>query len=497
MIKFVWSYFKSYKKSLAIVACCSILTALVNLMEPYLTAKFIDEILLSRDSKTFYSFILLLTTVIVTAIASNWLATVVSSKMRVEINNRVIEDVMEHVHRLRGEFFFKIDMIYLSKRLDQDANDLIYFAVSSIVDTCINFALLCMAFCLLWSLGIKWSVLFLIIAAIHGLVYGGLKKILFKRSTIMREAESQYFTALSDIFLYIRSIKLHSLYGEYLDRFRAAFAKVFEAVISQVKIQFWFTTSSLNANAIFKVLIFLLGGLDVLSNRLSIGNFVAINGYYMFAMQGVAYFMSVGQNYQNALAAYTRIIEIKNIPVEKNGNEILDGICSIEVAAVDYGFGAQMILKGFDQKFERGKIYCVVGKNGAGKSTLLNLICGMLRPMSGVIRYNGLPIDEIDMIDARRRLIAFVEQKDFLKNDQLSGGERRRVSIDRALEEAPNMLIMDEPDNNLDASGIEELIGKILDGRSARITIIISHDERIIAIADEIINLNSKGGFVS
>ena len=497
MIKFLLNCFKNYKASFAVVALCSVLTAVVNLMEPYLTAKFIDEILINRDAAIFYNFILLLTILNVAAIAANRLSTIVSSKMRVRINNQVLEEVMKHVCRLRGESLFGIDMIYLSKRLDQDAGDLIYFAITAVVDTCINFALLCMAFGLLWSIDIKWSGLFLIIAALHTLAYRGLRKVLFNRSTVMRESESNYFTALSDTLLYIYSIKLHSLFDEYLGKFRAEFEKVFEAITRQVKIQFWFTTSSLNANAIFKVLIFLIGGLDVLDERLTIGNFVALNGYYLFAMQGVAYFMNVGQGYQNALAAYTRITEIKNIPAEVNGSEVLKEIRSIEVAAVNYNFGSQTILKGFNQKFERGKIYCIVGKNGSGKSTLLNLICGMLRPMSGAIRYNGLPIDEIDMIDARRRLIAVVEQKDFLKNDQLSGGERRRVSIDKALSKVPDVLIMDEPDNNLDAVGIDELIGKIVDGRSERLTIIISHDERIITLADEIINLNSEGGFVS
>ena len=57
VIKFLWKHFKNYKASLAIVALCSILTAAVNLSEPYLTAKFIDEILIGRDAATFYAFI--------------------------------------------------------------------------------------------------------------------------------------------------------------------------------------------------------------------------------------------------------------------------------------------------------------------------------------------------------------------------------------------------------------------------------------------------------
>ena len=492
MIKFLWQHFKKYKASLTVVALCSVLTAAVNLSEPFLTAKFIDEILIGQDATTFYVFIAALAAISVTAIAANWLSTILSSKMRVQINNRVVEDVLRHVCKVRGDFIFKTDMVYLSKRLDQDAIDLVYFAIGSMVDICINFALLCMAFGLMCSLGVKWGVLFVIIAAAHGGVYRALERILFERSTDVRETESRYFTCLSDILLYVYSIKLHGLCGEWFEKFRAAFEKSFVAVMRQVKIIFWFSTSSLNANAVFKVLIFLLGGLDVLDGTLTVGNFVALNGYYLLAMQGVAYFMSVGQNYQNALAAYARIMEIKNLPTEKNGTKILERIRSIELRNVNFSFEEQKILTNFNKRFERGKIYCIIGKNGAGKSTLMNLICGMIRPSGGEIFFDGVALAEVDMIHARKNLIAVVEQKDFIKNDKLSGGERRRESINIALKKFADVLIMDEPDNNLDTNAIETLTQKIFDGKENRITLIISHDKRLIDIADEITNLNAE-----
>ena len=176
------------------------------------------------------------------------------------------------------------------------------------------------------------------------------------------------------------------------------------------------------------------------------------------------------------------------MPVETNGTKVLAGVAAIELRGVDFNFGEQNILKGFSRRFERGKIYCVVGKNGAGKSTLMNLICGMIRPSDGEIFFDGVPLNEVDMIYTRRNLIAVVEQKDFLKNDNLSGGERRKASIAAALKKSADVLIMDEPDNNLDASGIDTLAEKILDGKEERITLIISHDERLTNLADEIIN---------
>ncbi len=334
MIKFLWQHFRHYKASLAVVAVCSILTAAVNLSEPYLAAKFIDEILIGRDTATFFAFIAALLAISVTAIAANWFSTILSSKMRLRINNSVIEGVMAHVYKVRGDFIFKTDMVYLSKRLDQDAIDLVYFAIGNMIDICVNFALLCMAFGLLCSIGVKWGVLFAVIAVIHGVAYRALEKVLFDRSTAVRETNSKYFTCLSDILLYVYSIKLHGLFDEWREKFRAVFDKSFVAVMRQVKIIFWFSTSALNANAVFKVLIFLLGGLDVLDGTLTVGNFVALNGYYLLAMRGVSYFMNIGQSYQQALAAYVRITEIKNLPPEINGTTILQRVNSKFAASI-------------------------------------------------------------------------------------------------------------------------------------------------------------------
>lgn len=493
MINFLWNQFKNYKSALLVVILCSILTAGVNLLEPYLTAKFIDEILIGKDMAIFYNFILILLTINMFAITANWLSTILSSKIRLKINNQVIESVMNHVYRVRGDFIFKTDMVYMSKRLDQDAIDLVYFAIGNMVDICINFALLCMSAFLLASIGLKWLVIFIIIAIIHGIFYRLLEKILFNRSTAVRETESQYFTCLSDILLYVYSIKLQGIYSEWLSKFRAAFEKNFNAVMEQVKVIFWFSTSSLNANAVFKVLIFFLGGLDVLNGKLSVGNFVALNGYYLLAMKGVAYFMSVGQSYQNSLAAYTRIMEIKNMPIETNGTKILENINLIEVENLNYNFAEQEIIRNFNKKFEKGKIYCIVGKNGAGKTTLINLICGIFHPINGKIKFNDSLINDIDMISTRQNNISVVEQKDFLKNDNLSGGERRKFSIDTALLKKADVLIMDEPDNNLDSNSVIELIDKINFNKQNRITIIISHDNRLLNIADEIINVQHIG----
>ncbi len=489
MIRFALRYIGDFKSGFALIVLCAVVTAAADLLMPYLSAKFIDDILSSRDVGRLYFFVGGLLTLNVVSLAANWFYVIFSTKLRARITNKLIADLTGDVWRARLQF--QTDMIYLAKRVEKDSDDLIAFVLGSVIDVAIQAVLLVMATIFLATVGGKWLLIFAATAALHAAGFVALKKKLFALSTAVRETESKYFESLSDNFFYVLRIKLHSLQEEFAAAFSRAFEKFFAAGLSESKVRFWFAYGNANTAKIFTVLIFLLGGIDVLDGTLTVGNFVALNGYFTFAMHGVSYFMTLGQGRQNALAAYERINEIKNMPPEVNGTKILQRVNSIEIRGVDFSFGERRILTNFSRRFTRGKIYCVVGRNGVGKSTLMNLICGIVRPSRGEIFFDGVPLREVDMIHLRRNLIAVVEQKDFLKNDTASGGERRRASISTALAKSADVLIMDEPDNNLDAAAVDGLIDKILVDKSNRITLIISHDERLIGLADEVLNLLS------
>lgn len=489
MLKFILQYLRGFKLKFFLVLMCAIVTAASDLFMPYLSAKFIDEILTSRDVGRFYFFIGGLFLLNVISLAANWVYVIFSTKIRAGITNELIEGLMRHIWRTDSRILFKTDMVYMAKRVERDSDDVIAFVLGSVIDIAIQTVLLCMATVLLYSIGAKWIIIFLGVAMIHAAIYYGLRKKLFTASTAVRETESKYFASLSDNLLYVYRIKLHSLHKECLVTFRKYFAEFFKAGLRESKIRFWFSYGNANSAKLFTVLIFLLGGADVLAGELSIGNFVALNGYYASAMRGVSYFMTLGQGYQNAIAAWRRITEIFDAPQAINGKKIPAYIEEINLRGVNYTIEERKIVENFSWTFKRGNVYCIVGRNGAGKSTLLNLICGIIPQTGGTINFDDVPIAELDMIYVRKNLIAVVEQKDFLKNDTASGGERRKASINIAFNKSADLLILDEPDNNLDATAVDELIKNIRDGAATRITMIISHDERLIALANEIIKL--------
>ena len=188
-----------------------------------------------------------------------------------------------------------------------------------------------------------------------------------------------------------------------------------------------------------------------------------------------------------------------------------------------------------DLDVRRGEIVLLMGPSGSGKTTLLTMIGGLLRPTSGSIRIGGREITslaESDLYEVRRHVVGFVfqvfnllEPLSVLENvviplnlagengkdanlrarsalrdvglseridfnpASLSGGEKQRVSIARALVHDPELVLADEPTANLDSKNGHDVVALLRDiaKTSGRTVIIVSHDHRIHEIADRVL----------
>lgn len=162
---------------------------------------------------------------------------------------------------------------------------------------------------------------------------------------------------------------------------------------------------------------------------------------------------------------------------------------------VGFAPGGHVILEGITCAFEAGRVTTVIGPNGGGKTTLLKLILGIERPTSGVIvRQSGLKIGYMPqriVIDPSmpltvkrfledKRALDVVNGRGLLNLDMstLSGGEMQRVLLAYALQHEPNVLVLDEPAQGLDAEGESRLYEQILSYQKAHhcCVILVSHD---------------------
>lgn len=204
----------------------------------------------------------------------------------------------------------------------------------------------------------------------------------------------------------------------------------------------------------------------------------------------------------------------------------------IEIKNIHKSYGSLEVLKGIDAVIEQGEIVSVVGASGAGKTTLLQIVGTLDKPDCGEILYDGRRVDNLpdrEMARFRNGNIGFVfqfhqllpeftalenvmiptligggnqsdaEQEakrilDFLglsdrlghKPAQLSGGEKQRVAVARALINRPSVILADEPSGSLDSKNKIELHKLFFDLRDEfkQTFVIVTHDETLARMTD-------------
>ena len=199
----------------------------------------------------------------------------------------------------------------------------------------------------------------------------------------------------------------------------------------------------------------------------------------------------------------------------------------IEATGIAKSFGGRTLIRGFSTRVQKGDRLALVGPNGAGKTTLVKLLLGELEPDAGEVKLGtGLEIAYVDQARADlggemtllealapaggdqvivrgepRHVAAYA--RDFLFQDSqlrqpvtsLSGGERNRLLLARALARTANLLVLDEPTNDLDMDTLD-LLEKALADYDGTL-ILVSHDRDFIdRLATSTIALDGKGAVV-
>ncbi|PXX23388.1 ABC transporter ATP-binding protein [Hoylesella shahii] len=209
----------------------------------------------------------------------------------------------------------------------------------------------------------------------------------------------------------------------------------------------------------------------------------------------------------------------------------------ITIKSITKSFGSLQVLKGIDLQINKGEVVSIVGPSGAGKTTLLQIIGTLDRPDGGEVVVDGIEVGSLSskkLSDFRNQHLGFIfqfhqllpeftalenvmipayiagkkkseamqranELLDFLgladranhKPAELSGGEKQRVAVARALMNEPAVVLADEPSGSLDSKNKAELHQLFFDLRDkfGQTFVIVTHDEELAKLTDRTIHL--------
>ena len=537
IFKFCKKFIFEYKGLFNVYILLNIFIGILGIITPLLTGKIVDNLTYVKSKETLINYCILFGSISITNMLMGFLSSYIYIKLQTKSGYALNKYVINHLQNVSISHFSNTDTAYLNQRINNDSNSIIIFCIGVIINIVVNLITLVFTASLLIFINYKIAVIMFILVALYILIYTIFKKSLYQKSFEVKEGQANFFSKLNEQLFNIKFIKVHSVKEIFSKRLDRAFVGLIKKLISSQKLSYLYTSCDSIIGLIAQLSIFLIGGFAIIKGEMTIGFYVIMTNYFSMLMNSSRYFFNLGKIYQDNLVSYDRITEILSTPQQECGKFEIDNIKSIKIENLTFGYGEKNIFKNWNFEFEQGKIYILTGHNGAGKSTLISLMLGLyISEYEGKISYNNIDIKEINIYKIRDKNIGVTEQEPILipgkiinnitfekkydidiitkyinilgldkyilslekgletaineKSNNVSGGEKQKISILRQLVKNPEVMIFDEPSSALDVESKRKFKNYLNKIKKDKIIIIISHDSFINDICDFMINLN-------
>ena len=345
----------------------------------------------------------------------------------------------------------------------------------------------------------------------------------------------------------VRVVRAYRQEASELARFRASNEEYLRRNRRLIALQGFFFPSMSFFLGLGALLVLWLGSRDVISGRITLGEFVAFNAYLTMLAWPMIAFGWVTNMLQRGMASWKRMLEVLETKPEITDKQPQNAVVSlrgqIEFRDLVFKFGDAVVLDHVSARIESGQTAALVGVTGSGKSTLISLLARLHDPPAGTVFIDGVDVRDYPL-SVLRRAIGFVPQEPFLFSDTLadnvafgldaiegaggagrddlilaaaavarldkdvadfpkgydtvvgergitlSGGQKQRTAIARAVVIDPKILILDDALSAVDTYTEEEILSRLRGVMRARTSIIVSHRISTVRDADVIFVLD-------
>ena len=532
-------YVNKYRREFLLGVLALIVTDAMTLVVPWLIKEFIDIISIKNGKEQILKYVLLLFLISLGLMGGRygWRKYMFGLSRKIEFD--ILNDLFQHLLSLDRFWYQKQKTGDLMSRATNDlraVRDFFGLGVLILIDAVfvIIMAVVMMSF-INFDLALK---VFIPLPFISVLFFCFVREI-GKRHTEVQEHLSKITERVQENLSGIRI--LHAFVQEEYEKekFKRLNLEYIKKNLRVTQIFGLFTPTMVFSMGIASMISLWMGGKAVVSEEITLGSFVAFNGYLMllsWPMMGIGYVFNLTQK---GLVGMKRINEVffAKAKIVDEGANFMDipnhGDLEFVKVCFSYSGGADRTLNGVDLRVLSGQTLGVVGLIGSGKTTLAQLILRFYDPISGDILIDGKSIREFSL-QSLRNYIGYVSQEPFLfstsirnnialgnknisdseiekivqvaglesdlkifpdhmetligeKGVTLSGGQKQRIALARALLKNPKLLILDDSFSSLDSEMEKGLLENLKKYYSNTTKIIISHRLSTILSADNIV----------
>lgn len=541
IFKICKKYICKYKYRFITYILINIAISCLAILSPYISGNFIDNLIINKDINEVYYFCAIFAIITFGRQLFGYITSLLYVNTQIRMGYEFNSDVIQHVQKLSLNYTNSKDSIYLNQIINNDANNLVIFCLTVIQNVTVNVFYLFIPWIILARMNFLIAIIFVLFNIAYVIIYNLFRKTLYEVSLKEKNQQSIFFSKLCEQLRYIKFVRLNSAEKLFKKRVDDSFKLTLLTCLKSTKINYLYSSCETIVSTIAQITLFLIGGIQILNGNFTIGMFTIFSNYFNLMMSSAKYFYGFGKIYQDYLVSYDRITEIINQKEETNGKSKIKNVEKIKVDNLKFFYDGKPVLDKQNFIFKKGNIYAIGGVNGSGKSTFINLLVGFyINEKIGDIYYNNEELKGIDINYLRSKHIGVSEQEPFLindtirynlyldseddtidnnhilaryvdtlnlsefisqlpqgintmineKNNNISGGEKQKLSILRVLLKNPDVMIFDEPTSALDADTSKRFIDLLCSIKYSKIIIIVTHDTYIKEKCDIIYSLS-------
>lgn len=529
-----------YRKTIVVIICCLFISTGLNLCIPLISRRIMDDGFIGGDKKLLIAMVLVSMVIYVI----NCLIDVFKEKKRVDISAKIryflSEQSFTHLMNLRINYFNNTNYAETLNNITTDIGQMTAIADSSV------FFVITQAFSMIGGIIglfiIDYRMTLLVLAFIP-IKYIVMKRFAKKQKSIVDEfivRNQEYARWFGDTVGGVKEIKLFNI----LDKKHEEFVYSQDCIIEKQKqmnmLNQWNSIVDTIMVEVLVTLLYIIGANLVFDFQLSVGSVFAFITYSAYVTGPISAILNIGYLLSGIIPSTKRYYDFMELQEERDGEgRSASDYGELVMENIFFGYETDKpILVNVNISFPRGSKTALIGRNGSGKTTIINLLTRLYMPVNGRILLNGTDISEIPRQEYWN-MVSVVSQQIYLFNDTirnniclykevdeavietvcrdsgledfikevsldyvvgqngalLSGGQKQKIALARALMYDKPIVIFDEATSNTDAYAEQQINGLLNTKLKEKTIVVVTHKKEILSKMDQIVVL--KEGVVA